>query len=121
MSNFLKQQKTGKVGKVIGYGFNLFAQVGIPLVLMNTILLIPTASASLQERGIQVTVWEIGVAVFVITVGYCLFYWKFIMPNFYSAWAEQFYKHGSNPMTEDIKTIKEKLDKIKDKLGIKDE
>jgi len=113
MSNFLKQQKAGKFGKVIGYTFNLFSQAGIPLILANTILLIPTAAASLQERGIGVTVWEIGLAVFVITVGYCLFYWKFIMPNFYAAWTSQFCKHD-NPIVQDLKAIKTKL-------GIKDE
>jgi hypothetical protein len=116
MFNFLKQQKASKVGKVVGYIFNLFSQAGIPLILMNTILLIPTAAGALQERGVGVTVWEIGVAVFVVTTGYCLFYWKFIMPNFYAAWTEQFYKHGSNPMTEDINIIKEKLDEIKEKV-----
>jgi len=110
------QRKSGKFGKVIGYTFNLFSQAGIPLILANTILLIPTAAGSLQERGIEVTVWEIGLAVFIVTIGYCLFYWKFIMPNFYSAWAEQFYKHGDNPMTEDINIIKEKLDEIKEKI-----
>jgi hypothetical protein len=112
MRNFIRQQKAGKNGKIIGNTFNIIAQAGIPLMLVNTLLLIPTASASLQNRGIKVTAWEIGLAVVFVIIGYCLFYWKFIMPNFYSAWADQFYKHGSNPMTEDIKEIKDKLDKI---------
>jgi hypothetical protein len=112
MSNFLKQQNAGKFGKIIGYTFNLFAQAGIPLILANTILLIPTAAGSLQDRGIRVTVWEIGLAVFIVTIGYCLFYWKFIMPNFYAAWTEQFCRHD-NPIVKDLNAIKKKLE-IKD-------
>ena len=108
MNGFLKQQKSSKFGKVIGNCFNISAQMGIPLTLVNTAMLIITTSTALQNRGVGVTVWQMAIAIVSIIGIAALVIWRFVMPNYYAVWSEQFYKHD-NPMAKDLQAIKKKL------------
>lgn len=112
MSNFLKQQKASKFGKIIGNAINISAQLSVPLALINCAMLVVTTGTALQNRGINITIWEIALVIVVVMASASLVVWKFILPNFYASWSEQFYRH-SNPLVRDIQQIKKKLD-IKD-------
>jgi hypothetical protein len=105
--------KQRKVGNFYGNFMQVAQQLGLVSQIISLCLLIVTTASVLQDRGIQVPVWLLGLLVIGIICVAALLVFTLGVPSYFGAFNEQMYKHN-NPMRKDI-------EKIMDKLGIERE
>lgn len=106
------------LGNTWGYIAQTASQAAVFITVVNFFMLAGTffvtaAAPFLLEKGVVIPFW-LFLAVLVVPVaiaGALLF--KFAVPSFFSAFNDQFYKHGS--------LLKRDIDRIKERLRIEDE
>ena len=109
-------KQNNKLGKTWGYIMQVATQAGVVFQIITLFMQIITLSSVLQLRGMYVPVWLIALlsAFIIVTSGIIIF--KLGNPSYFSAWAEQFYKHD-NPMRKDMEEIKEAIKALKNEKG----
>lgn len=112
-----KITKQVDVGAWWGAFRNLAGYVSFYLMLANFfILLINTCIlGNMAVYGLPIPIWLVilivGVIFFVLLLLAMLFEHKYTLPTFMTYWNKQWWEHN-NPMAEEVKTMREQLDRI---------
>ncbi len=108
--------KQKNVGNTWGYIVQTASQGAVFITVVNFFMLAATFFATalspyLVERGILIPFWLflVVLTVPIISAGFLLF--KYAVPSFFSAFNDQFYKHGS-VLKKDMDELKEIVIKL---------
>ena len=113
LQGIFKQRKTA--GKTWGYTAQVASQLAIFITVINLFMLAATfykttLSVWLTDAGIYVSFWIFMLVLIVGLMVVALLLYKYAIPSFFSAFNDQFYKHG-NLLRQDMEEIK-KMNKL---------
>lgn len=108
IQDIFKQRKS--VGKTWGYTAQVASQVAIFITVINLLMLAATfyettLSVWMADAGIYVPFWIFMLVLIVGLMVVALLLYKYAIPSFFSAFNDQFYKHG-NLLRQDMEDIK---------------
>jgi hypothetical protein len=100
---------------------NTVSNATMYLSLFNTALLIPMAYVSwvqpwFSSAGVEFPFWAFLVGISVLGVIVLLVEYKLFTPSNFEFWSDQFWKHGSNPITKRLDKQDERLERIESLL-----
>lgn len=118
----LKQRKIGTfmgMLKIIIGNISPYAS-WLSLALVGVMSFYTTINPVFTEWGIPLPFWVFCAALIVMVALAGIAEWIFMMPSYYEANNRQAWDSGG-PLQENVKAMREDIDKIKEKLGIKDD
>ena len=117
----VRMLKQKNVGNTWGYIAQTASQGAVFITVINFFMLAATFFATafspyLIERGISLPFWLFLVllTIPIISMGFVMF--KYAVPSFFSAFNDQFYKHGSN-LKKDMAELKRGNKNILKRIG----
>lgn len=87
---------------------------------MQAVVLYTVLTPYMQTRDIELPFWCFVLILFVLVICVMLFEWKVTIPSVMKFSNAQQYKHD-NPIRKDLEQLKNDMELIKEKLGVKNE
>jgi hypothetical protein len=100
---------------------NTVSNATMYLSLFNTAMIVPMAYVTWVQPWTARMGWDVSFALFLVIIAVLavivlLVEYKLFTPSNFAFWAEQFWKHGDNPISKKLEVQDERLDRIEKML-----